>query len=96
MNEDRATSSPTASRNPCGHKKTMPSPPAEFITTYKGCDLYQPTSGGKAGAGHAKTSSIQIRKGGCIIKQVRYKRGTTFQDYANAVQKAQEWIDNNQ
>jgi hypothetical protein len=37
-----------------------------------GFELFMPTSGGKAGKGRAKTSSLQVRRGGVIVKQFRF------------------------
>lgn len=46
-----------------------------------------PTSGGKAGTGHQKTSTIQVRKGPFIIKQFRFVMGDQASQSA-AIQKA--------
>ena len=42
------------------------------IATINGFEIHLPTSGGKAGKGHAKTSTIQIRKDNVIVKQFRF------------------------
>jgi hypothetical protein len=44
-----------------------------LFTTVNGCELHIPTSGGKAGKGHNKTGSVQVRKGGQILKQFRFR-----------------------
>lgn len=45
------------------------------IESCYGYELHQPTSGGKAGKGNAKTSTIQVRRHSLVIKQFRYKVG---------------------
>lgn len=37
-----------------------------------GFEVHLPESGGKAGKGHNKTSTIQLRRDGCIVKQFRF------------------------
>lgn len=65
---------------------------------YKGHTLYIPSSGGKAGKGYNKTSHVQIRRGGMILKQFRFdvynlpRRKQTLKD--DAIQKAKMWVDN--
>lgn len=48
------------------------SPKAEPIGEYRGYKLYLPVSGGKAGYGRNKTTSLQIRNGNQIIKTIRF------------------------
>lgn len=43
------------------------------IGEYRGYEFHLPTSGGKAGKGHAKTSNIQVRKDSCILRQFRFR-----------------------
>jgi hypothetical protein len=38
-----------------------------------GYELHLPMSGGKAGKGYQKTSSIQVRRNNVIVKQFRFK-----------------------
>ncbi len=61
---------------------------------YKGHELHRPTSGGKAGKGFNKTSTVQVRKDGCIVKQFRYEL-RIFMDRQRAEEKAKAWIDTN-
>jgi len=42
------------------------------VTDYKGYEVYMPTSGGKAGKGCNKTSTLQLRKNNCIVAQARF------------------------
>lgn len=35
-------------------------------------EIHLPTSGGKAGTGHNKTSTLQIRRDSRIVKQIRF------------------------
>lgn len=63
---------------------------AEFIGEYRGYVLCLPTTGGKAGKGHNKTSSLQIRNGNTIVNQIRFKIGT---DPKELVAKAKRIID---
>lgn len=60
---------------------------------YRGYDLYQPTSGGKAGKGHAKTSSIQVRLDNRLLTQFRYKVGDGLSQ-ATAWKSAKQYADN--
>lgn len=53
-----------------------------------------PTSGGKAGKGCARTSSIQLRVDGCIARQFRFDLGSDT-SRARALIKAKEWADKN-
>ncbi len=50
----------------------MPSPPAALVGTLGPYSFYLPQSGGKAGKGCNKTSSIQIIKDGWIRRHVRF------------------------
>jgi hypothetical protein len=51
----------------------MPATPAKKVGQSNGFDFYIPTSGGKAGAGNNVTSTIQIRQGSQVVKQIRFK-----------------------
>jgi hypothetical protein len=42
------------------------------IGELNGYEFHVPTSGGKAGKGHQKTSTIQVRAGSVIVKQFRF------------------------
>lgn len=56
-----------------------------------GYEFHLPTSGGKAGTGFQKTSTIQIRKGGIIIKQIRFVIGDPAKR-REAVAKAKDFV----
>jgi hypothetical protein len=43
-----------------------------LITTINGYEFHLPTSGGKAGKGNQKTSTIQVWKDNQIVKQFRF------------------------
>lgn len=43
------------------------------IGEHEGFEIFGPTSGGKAGKGLARTSSMQVRRDGAIVKQFRFK-----------------------
>lgn len=43
------------------------------LCDFNGYEVHIPTSGGKAGKGKQSTTSIQLRKGNCILKQFRFK-----------------------
>ena len=43
-----------------------------LIVKRKGIEIVMPTSGGKAGKGCNKTSSLQVRKDNMIVKQFRF------------------------
>lgn len=45
----------------------------QILRAYKGYELHQPESGGKAGYGKNVTSAIQVRKDNCIVKRFRYR-----------------------
>ena len=60
------------------------------IDMVNGYGLYVPTSGGKAGTGLNKTSSLQVRAGGCIVKQFRFTVLSPA-SRAKAVSKAREY-----
>lgn len=59
---------------------------------YSGYELHRPTSGGKAGKGYNKTSTIQVRKGDCIVKQFKFELAI-FMDKERAINKAKNWIE---
>lgn len=61
-----------------------------FIGEYRGYVICMPTSGGKAGKGCNKTTSLQIRNGNVIVKQFRFKVGTPVEEVAA---KAKRLID---
>ena len=44
----------------------------EIFKTIGKYTIYLPGSGGKAGAGKNITSSVQVRRDNCIVKQYRY------------------------
>ncbi len=67
---------------------------AKLLFIHKGYEVWQPTSGGKAGKGHNKTTSIQIRRqlfsgGYVIVKQFRYK----VADSQGINLRVQAWLD---
>jgi hypothetical protein len=60
---------------------------------YKGYDVRLARStGGKAGRGHNKTSTVQVFKDSFLKKQFRYRVGDT-ESYVRAEQKAWQWVD---
>jgi hypothetical protein len=66
---------------------------------YKGYTIKQASqTGGKAGKGNNKTSTIQVRQelkeGYLLRKQIRYKVDDP-EGMKNAVQKAKDWADDN-
>lgn len=62
---------------------------------YKGYEIHIPTSGGKAGKGFNKTSSLQVRKNSCIVKTFRFQTACTScsTGAADAVRRAKAWVD---
>lgn len=62
------------------------------ICDYRGTALHQPQSGGKAGKGRNKTSTIQVRDDFGIVKQFRYDVDS-FQALKSAVAKAKLYVD---
>ncbi len=64
------------------------------LQTYKGYTLRLPTSGGKAGKGCNKTSTVQVLQplgsGSLLVKQVRFK---VTDGHTKAVDTAKQWID---
>lgn len=60
---------------------------AECIGEYRGYKLFLPTSGGKAGKGKNKTTSLQIRNGNMVVAQFRFKTGTPIQDITHKARK---------
>jgi hypothetical protein len=42
------------------------------IADYKGHTIWLPTSGGKAGKGHAQTTALQARRNGFIVARARF------------------------
>lgn len=42
------------------------------IADYLGFEIHVPTSGGKAGTGRNRTSTIQLRRANCIQKQFSF------------------------
>ena len=44
-----------------------------WIGAVGGFEFHVPTSGGKAGYGCNKTSTVQVRKGGYLLKQFRFE-----------------------
>lgn len=63
----------------------------DCIHEYRGYKFFLPSSGGKAGYGMNKTSSLQIRNGNQIVKQIRFKVGVT--DFAELIAKGEKIID---
>lgn len=64
---------------------------AHLIAELNGHEFYIPTSGGKAGKGHQKTGTIQIRKDGFIRKQIRFVMGDEASQSA-AIEKAKAFV----
>ena len=69
--------------------------------TYRGYSRHLPTSGGKAGKGRNKTSTVQIRTldGSQIVKSIRYSVNEDRQSHVRqsdpleiALLKAKAWI----
>lgn len=46
-----------------------------LLATINGYEIHVPSSGGKAGKGRNKTSTIQVRKDNLIVKQFRFVVG---------------------
>jgi len=71
----------------------MNRPAVNSALKYKGY-IVKPASptGGKAGRGYNKTSTIQIIENMCVIKAFRFKMND-FNSRAQAVQKAKSFID---
>lgn len=42
------------------------------LRNYYGHEIHQPTSGGKAGKGCARTSTLQVRQDSQVLKSFRY------------------------
>lgn len=68
------------------------------ISTYGGYEIHVPTSGGKAGKGRNATSTVQLRKDNCIVKQFRFRMGgldpaSTRSNMERAVRKAQAYVE---
>lgn len=52
-------------------------------------EFHLPMSGGKAGHGRNRTSTIQVRRNGCVVKQFRFN----VSDGTHAVVlKAKAWV----
>lgn len=56
-----------------------------------GYEVHIPMSGGKAGKGNNVTSTLQIRRDGCIVKQIRFVL-TDPSGRSEAVRKAKDYI----
>jgi hypothetical protein len=54
-------------------------------------EVHLPTSGGKAGKGLNRTSTLQVRRDGSILKQFRFAVAD-FESRKIAVQKAKDFI----
>lgn len=54
-------------------------------------EIHLPTSGGKAGKGRALTCSLQVRRGGVVIKQFRFSVDDP-QSRTAATQKAKDFM----
>ncbi len=65
---------------------------AELIHADGPYEYLLPTSGGKAGRGCNKTSTIQVRFNQCVIKQVRFNVADPESRKA-AVRKAKQFVD---
>ena len=50
----------------------MPSTPPILLGKLNGYEFFLPQSGGKAGFGHNRTSTIQVRRDNCVVKQIRF------------------------
>lgn len=60
------------------------------ICDFKGYEMHLPTSGGKAGKGNQKTSTIQVRGGGQIVAAFRFEIAS--KDSMNAaIQRAKDY-----
>jgi hypothetical protein len=62
------------------------------LTEYKGFEVHIPTSGGKAGKGCNKTSTIQLRRKSSIAKQFSFVVADSA-SRTEAVAKARKWAD---
>lgn len=58
------------------------------VHTENGCTIWFPQSGGSAGKNRNVTGSLQVRRGGQILKNFRYTRDTQGDGYRKAFQKA--------
>lgn len=67
----------------------MPSPPAHLIGKLGPYSFYLPQSGGKAGKGCNKTSSIQVFKDGWIRRHFRFALAND--GAIEAVRQAKAW-----
>lgn len=54
-------------------------------------EVHLPTSGGKAGRGCNKTSTLQVRYGGVVLKQFRFTVAD-FESRKAATRKAKDFI----
>ncbi len=59
-----------------------------LITTMDGYEIHRPTSGGKS---RARSSAMQVRESGFIVKQFRYKLDGIASEN-RAYEKAKAWI----
>jgi hypothetical protein len=59
----------------------------------EGYTVHLPTSGGKAGKGRNKTSAIQVRKDGCVVRQFRFNTDDRA-SYRLAMQRANAYVEN--
>lgn len=57
-------------------------------------EIHLPTSGGKAGRGYAKTSTLQVRFDSCIVKQFRFVIGDA-RSRKLATKKVKQWVREN-
>lgn len=62
------------------------------IADCNGYEVHIPTSGGKAGTGFNKTSTIQVRLGNMIVKQFRFTMDSESSRRA-AMRKAREYCE---
>lgn len=65
-----------------------------IIGNLHGFEFHVPTSGGKAGRGRQKTSTIQVRRDGLIIKQFRFSVADQ-QTRLKAIVKAKKYVEEN-
>jgi hypothetical protein len=63
-----------------------------LVTTIGKFEVHLPTSGGKAGKGRQVTSSLQVRRGGAIVAQFRF-RVSDPDSRKGAVAKARAFIE---
>lgn len=60
------------------------------VDELNGHEFHLPTSGGKAGKGRNRTSTIQVRRGGVIVKQYRFPMDNE-EKRKKAIQRAKDF-----